>query len=506
MKNKWSISILLVVAIVLLANLISQDFFLRIDFSEDKNYTLSKATKDLLKQLQEPVTVKAYFSENLPPNVAQSRKDLKDLLVEYNTRSKGMVVYEFINPNENEEKEQEAVQAGIHPVLIDVREKDQMKQQKAYMGVVVTMGERKEIIPFIQPGTAIEYELSKAIKKLSVIDKPTIGLLQGHGEPSISNIIQAYNELTVLYNVEPVNISDTTPIPSRIKTLMIIQPKDSIKPAELDQIDAFLSRGGNLLIATSRVNANLQTAYSTTLNTGLENWLRKKGILIKDDILADVACSQIQVVQNLGGFQMIRQIQFPYIPMIKNFAKHPVTGGLEAVILPFASSIEFISHDSLQFTPLAFTSEKSSSESLPVYFDLQRQWTQNDFRQKNLVVAAALEGKLAGPAKSKILCIASGDFIINSRGNDQSQQQTLAPDNVNFFVNSVDWLTDETGLISLRTKAITARPIKEVSDVTRGFIKWANFLIPILLVIGYGFFRFQMNRNIRIKRMEENYG
>ncbi|MEJ5264231.1 MAG: GldG family protein [Bacteroidales bacterium] len=506
MKNKWSISIILVVAIILLANLISQDFFLRIDFSEDKNYTLSKATKNLLKELKEPVTVIAYFSENLPPNVAQSRKDLKDLLVEYNTRSKGMVVYEFVNPNENEEKEQEAVQAGINPVLIDVREKDQMKQQKAYMGVVVSMGERKEVIPFIQPGTAIEYELSKAIKKLSIVDKPTIGLLQGHGEPSINNIIQAYNELTVLYNVEPINISDTISVPERIKTLLIVQPKDSFKTGELNQLDAFLARGGNLLIATSRVNANLQNAYSTTLNTGLENWLRKKGIFIKDDILTDMACSQIQVVQNLGGFQMIRQVQFPYIPVIKNFAKHPVTGGLEAVILPFTSSIEFVSHDSLQFFPLAFTSEKSSSETLPVYFDLQRQWTQNDFRQKNLVVAAAVEGKFGGQAKSKIICIASGDFILNSRGNDRSQQQTLAPDNVNMFVNSVDWLTDETGLISLRTKAITSRPLKEVSEVTKGFVKWANFLVPILLVIGYGFFRFQLNRNIRIKRMEENYG
>jgi ABC-type uncharacterized transport system involved in gliding motility auxiliary subunit len=203
---------------------------------------------------------------------------------------------------------------------------------------------------------------------------------------------------------------------------------------------------------------------------------------------------------------MIRQVKFPYIPVIKNFASHPVTGGLEAVVMPFTSSIEYIARDSVIFTPLAFTSEKSASEPLPVYFDLQRQWTEKDFRQKNIVVAAALEGKLGSQANSKMVCIASGEFILNSRGNDRSQQQQLAADNVNLFVNSVDWLTDETGLISLRTKSITSRPIKEVSEVTRGFIKWANFLVPILLVIGYGFFRFQMNRNIRIKRMEENYG
>jgi len=142
MKNKLLTSIILVVAIVLIANLISQDFFVRLDFSEDKQFTLNQATKNILKGLEEPVTIKAYFSENLPPNVAKVKKDFKEMLIEYNNRSKGMLVYEFIDPGKNEEIEQEAMQAGIQPIMIDVREKDQMKQQKAYMGAIVSMGER----------------------------------------------------------------------------------------------------------------------------------------------------------------------------------------------------------------------------------------------------------------------------------------------------------------------------------------------------------------------------
>lgn len=504
MRNKITISVILIVAILFLANLISQNLFFRIDLSESKNYTLSKATKDILKKLQEPVTVRAYFSENLPPNVAKGKKDFKDLLIEYNTRSKGMVVYEFINPNEDEEKEQEATQAGIQPVLIDVREKDQIKQQKAYMGAVVTMGEHKDRIPFIQPGGAIEYTLSKAIKKLSVIDKPSIGLLQGHNEPSISEIVQSYNELTVLYNVEPLTITDSTDIPERIKAIAIVQPKDSIKEVVFQKLDNFLASGGKILIAASRANTNLQNAFSTTLNTGLEKWLLLKGIILKDELVADVSCSQIQVVQNVGGLQMIRQLQFPYIPVIKNFAQHPITGGIESVILPFVTYLEYNGPDSIKYNPIAFSSEKSTAEVLPVYFNLQRQWTEADFRKKNLPIAATFEGRIAGGVSTKLVCIASGDFIIN--GKPGQQQQQLAPDNINLFVNSIDWLTDETGLIELRTKGITSRPIEEVSEVTKAFVRWVNFLVPILLVIGYGFFRFQLNRNIRIKRMEENYG
>jgi gliding-associated putative ABC transporter substrate-binding component GldG len=488
-----------------MVNLVSLDFFVRLDFSEGKNYTLSKATKNLLKEIKEPVTVKAYFSENLPPNVSQGGKDLRDLLVEYHNRSKGMVVYEFINPNKSEEIEQEAMQAGIQPVLIDVREKDQVKQQKAYMGAVVTMGDRKEVIPFIQPGTPLEYSLSKAIKKLSVVDKPEVGLLQGHGEPSINEIIQVYNELTVLYNVEPLVLSDTVAIPERIKTILIIQPKDSVKEGQLAQLDAFLARGGRILFAGSRVNENLQTAYGTVNNSGFEKWLQRKGIILNNDILIDASCSQIQVVQNLGGFQMIRQVEFPYIPVIKTFSKHPITGGLEAVIMPFVSSLKYAGNDTIKYTPIAFTGEKSNSEALPVYFDIQHQWAESDFRLKNLVVAATLEGKIAGNVPTKMVCISCGAFVINGKNEQGQRQQQLATDNINFFVNSVDWLTDETGLIDLRTKTVTARPLTEVSEATKNFVKWFNFLFPIILVVGYGFYRSQQNRKLRIKRMEENY-
>ncbi len=502
MKNKLYISIILVVAIILVANLISQSFFLRLDFSGDKHYTLNQGTKDLLKNLPEPVTVKAYFSEDLPPSVAQGRKDFKELLIEYHNRSKGMLVYEFINPSEKEDIERDAMQSGVQPIMIDVREKDQMKQQKAYMGAVISMGERKEVIPLIQPGAALEYTLSKAIKKLSIKDKPTIGLLQGHGEPPIQEIIQVYNELSVLYNVETLTLSDASPIDDRFKCILIVRPKDTIPASHLAQLDNFMALGGKLFAAISHVNANLQTANGSVRNTGIESWLKGKGITITDNVVVDASCSAVQVVQQQAGFKMVSNMQFPYIPNIRNFAKHPITGGLEGVVMPFASPIEYTGGADKKFTPIAFTSDKSGAEMLPVYFNVQRQWTQSDFPKKNIVLAAALEGKISGNVDSKMVIISSADFIING---SQQQSQQLNADNVSLMANSIDWLSDDTGLIGLRTKAVTSRPIKDLADGTKATLKWLNFLLPIFLVIGYGFFRVQMKRNERIKRMEENY-
>jgi len=73
------------------------------------------------------------------------------------------------------------------------------------------------------------------------------------------------------------------------------------------------------------------------------------------------------------------------------------------------------------------------------------------------------------------------------------------------MVNSVDWLSDDTGLIDLRTKEVTSRPIKEIPDSTKTFLKWLNFLLPIILIIIYELIRMQINRNKRIKRLEVSY-
>ena len=95
-----------------------------------------------------------------------------------------------------------------------------------------------------------------------------------------------------------------------------------------------------------------------------------------------------------------------------------------------------------------------------------------------------------------MVVIADGDFAV-SEG-----QQQINPDNVNLLVNSIDWLSDDTGLVSLRTQGATARPIDELEDGKKAFLKYFNFLLPIVLVIGYGIFRAQRNRMLRIKRME----
>ncbi|MBI2968103.1 MAG: GldG family protein [Bacteroidetes bacterium] len=501
-RNAYTTAIILVLGILVLLNFVSDEFFVRLDLTEDNRYTLSKATHDILKNLEEPVTVKAYFSEELPPDIARARREFKELLVEYSNLSGGNVVYEFISPNEDETKENEAMQEGIQPVVISVREKDEMKQQKAYLGAVIKKGDKKEVIPFVQPGGAVEYALSTSIKKISVSEKPSIGFLQGHGEPSTGMLFQANAALEVLYEVEEIQLNDTVPIPEKYKTIAIIAPKDSFPYTHLQRLDEFLARGGNLLIAINRVTADFQNLYGSAVNTGLESWLPGKGITVEESFIIDTRCGAVTVQQQQGFFRFATNVNFPFLPVIQKFADHPVTKGLEQVVLQFASPLAFSGDSSLKFSPLAFTSDKSGSQRAPLYMEIQKRWVETDFPVKNLPVAAVVQGRMGGDKQARLIVISDGDFAING---EQGKGQNLQPDNVSLLVNSIDWLSDDTGLIDLRTKGISARPLEQIEDGTKTLLKYTNFLSPIILIIVYGIFRMQIKRNQMVRRMQEKY-
>jgi gliding-associated putative ABC transporter substrate-binding component GldG len=502
-KQKIITSLLLLAGILVVLNFLANKFFLRVDFTEGGQYTLSDATKNILKSLEEPVTVTAYFSENLPPDVAKVKSDFKDMLTEYNSVSGGKIAYQFLNPNEDQQKEMEAQQNGIRPVVINVREKDQMKQQKAYLGAVLQYGEKKEVIPLVQPGSAMEYDLSSNIKKMIVKEKVQVGFLQGNGEPSLQAIPQLAQQLSIIYDIKPVTVNDSTNIPANLKTLVIVAPKDTIPPVVFSKLDAFLASGGRILVAINTVEGDFSTASGKSINTGLENWLSKKGIKIDDDFIIDVNSGNVMVRQNQGMFVMNTPVKFPYLPIIAKFDKHPITSGIEQVLMPFASPVIVNPPDtSFHYVNLAFTSDKTGLQKPPVYFDVMKNWRREDFPKSSLPVAVAINGKIDG-ANTKMVVFGDGDFAVNGEGQNQMQ---LQPDNVNLMANAIDWLSDDTGLISLRTKDVTSRPLSpDIEEGTKTFVKYLNFLLPIFLTVIYGVVRYRIRKSKRNKWMRENY-
>jgi len=276
----------------------------------------------------------------------------------------------------------------------------------------------------------------------------------------------------------------------------MLSPKDSIVGSEFQNLDAYLSNGGNLVLAYNSVFGNFQTVQGEKRDLGIGNWLRTKGIDIPHQFVMDASCGSISVQQSFFR----SQVKFPYLPLINKFEEHPITAGVDQSVFQFPSPIIWQGGEGFTFTPIVKTSNKSKVQDLPVTFDVQKKWRTADFPQGETTIAAVIEGDFGQSGTSSSMVIfTDGEFPIG-----QGRQQANA-DNFNLLVNSVDFLSDDTGLIDLRTKGVASRPIEELEDSKKNFLKWLNFLLPILLVLVLGFVRYQRSRNLRMKRMSERY-
>jgi ABC-type uncharacterized transport system involved in gliding motility auxiliary subunit len=238
------------------------------------------------------------------------------------------------------------------------------------------------------------------------------------------------------------------------------------------------------------------------LNTGLEQWLAAKNVRADSKMVIDNSCANVNVQQQQGMYRVNVQQKFPYIPFVVNFASHAITNGLEQVQLQFASPVVYTGDSTATFTTLLFSSDRSATLNVPTNIDVQRQWTMRDFPLAEIPLGGVLEGEIGGVPGSKLAVLGDADFMLNG---DPRQPHQQSADNISLFVNTVDYLSDDTGLVDLRTKGITSRPIDQLDDGMRHFVKWLNVLLPIVLVILIGIIRQQQQRNLRIKRMEEGY-
>ncbi|MBI9056286.1 MAG: GldG family protein [Labilibaculum sp.] len=493
-------SSLVVAGLLIILNFIASVFFLRADFTEDKRYTLDRSTKRILREVEKPIIMTLYVSENLPPDVNRTVQDLKSLLTEYNHYSKRKINFEYVNPNANEELEKEAIEAGINPVPLEVREKDQIKVQRVFLGMSIQVGDQSEIIPLIKPGIVMEYTLSTLIKRLTIKNKPKVGYIIGHGEPELAKMEQAIKELSILYDIEPVSLLSQSNL-TDYKSLLLIGPMATISTSQFRRLDNYLAQGGNLFIAIERVNGMLNDGIGVSVDTGLEKWLLLKGIHVDDSFIVDKKCGTVTVHQQ-GYFSFPQQINFPFLPVISNFSNHSITDGLETVVLQFASPISYLGDTLLEYKPLAYTSSISGKLKAPISFNIGRVWRTHDFLFPELTVAATLKGKMGGEKEARICVIGDGNFIVNGTG---ANKIAIQQDNINFMANSIDWLSDDSGLMSLRTKGISSRPLNQITDGKVFMLKYLNFLLPLVLLITYGLIRFRRRSLRRSKRMKPGF-
>ena len=511
----------IVLAILIALNIISIRIFGRFDLTRNGQFTLSEASKALVKNLDDKVTVRAYFTEDLPSPYNNNRRALLDELNDYRAYARGNFQFEFIDPS-GEKGEMDAQQQGIAPVQVQVIKEDKAQVQRAYMGMVLLYEDKKEVIPVVQNLATLEYEISSTIKRLTSRSQKKIAFLSGQGEPGLNELRGAQEPMRKQYEFTTVDVSKGTSVPQDVTALVVMAPTTAFTEPQKFQIDQYIMRGGRVAFLLNKVDANLQKQYGRQIDLHLEDMLAAYGLRLNTDLVRDAQCANISLVQQQAGFSIQSQVPFPYLPLVSNFSKgNAMVKDLQGLILFFASSVDTERLGALGLTgEILMRSSKQSGRLTGMFtYDPLQHYVRTDFNENGIPLAAIVQGRftslyqgkpapadtaagalpppaspLATGQETRVVLVGDGDFARDEYVGGNR-------DNVTFFANMIDYLVDDAGLITIRTKEAANPPLDPVADATKPIVKYADMGVPPLLVIGYGLFRWRMRR-ARKKAME----
>ena len=493
-KNFIIYSVTLVAALVVL-NLISRNKFHRLDLTDNKMYSLSDSSKSVVSKIDDLMTLKVYFSNNLPGEYGNNRRYLQDILEEYAAYSDGNLTFEFYEPETDEDLQADAQKSGIQPVQLQVIENDKVEVKRVYMGLVFMYEDEREVIPVIQTTTGLEYDITTNIKKLVDSRKESIAIASTATQTEANeNIVQILRQR---FNVR--NILLDSAIPGDISVVLLNGLSDSLNAEERMNLENYVDNGGSLIIGQNRLNVDIQTQQATPIASDIFDLLNKYGFSIQENLVLDKNCGKVNVQQNMGIFRMAVPMDYPFLPIIQNFNNdEPLVSGLEGLRTMFPSEIIL---DSLQNVVKLFQTSNNSS-TMSEFYNLNPDpkvnpvFTQLNEKGKVLAARSEISNNETGEV-GQVILISDSKFFTDDGGGG-------SPENHIFVLNAVDFLLGDSELISLRSREITNRPLQELEDDSKVRWKWANILLPSLFIIGFGFIRLRSEKN-RATLLEELY-
>ncbi len=514
--------ILLVTASLVLLNIVSSRVFKRVDLTKERIYTLSDASRNLVKSLDDKFVVKAYFTSDLPSPYNNNKREVQDQLDEYRAYAGGNFQYEFIDPSKKADLEQEAQRYGVPPVQVQVLKEDKLQIEKAYMGLVLLFGDKQEHIPVVQSTSNLEYEISSAIKKMTSKTLKKIGFMTGHGEPTLQQVSHVQEMLSKQYEVSTVDLSGGKPVSSDISVLLVVAPSTPFKNWEKFLIDQYLMQGGRIAFMVNKVNANLQNQMGQALNLNIDDLMETYGARVNTDLVRDISCAYVTVSQQAGFMVIQNQIPFYYLPRASEFNKtSPIVKDLADVVFYFVSSIDtsLARPRGLTANVLVKSSKKSGRQEQFFMINPTAQVTPEMFKESGIPLAVTVEGafqsafaskpvgvesdmaskidtahKHATGVLSKIVVTGDGDFL-------QDQLSGGNRDNFLLASNLVDWLADDIGLAAIRARESASKPLDEVGEATKAWVKGIDLGLPPLLVVVVGLVRWRWRSATR-RRLE----
>ncbi len=486
------------VVTLIVVNLFGRHIGGRLDFTPGNVYTLSRATKEIAGNLNDIVTIKLFVSRELPPQIALSKRDIDDLLSDLRSAGGGNIRVIERDPAEDEEVANDARSLGIMPVQFNVVGQDQLTVQEGFMGIAVQYADETETIPLIRSTDDLEYRLASYIRTLTRETEPTIGLVAEGGMsipgqpaqgPTYNTVRGALEEM---YQVRNVNLETEIVRPGEFAALVLAGSPPMIEDSVAEKVKAYLEGGGNALImaAGMQLSPQMQQPFAGPTPVAWNQVLEPYGVSVSTNMVYDLLANErVSIPANFGRIF----VSYPFWLRALSTKMATVNQEIESVFLPWTSEVDTSGATSGTITPLFMTSDGGGVESGQAYIDPRRtDFPQDDLGSRVVGVlvnpAGAGEGAEAGPEDEEGATTATppaGRVVVVGNGEFATDQWVRnAPQNVTFVLNTVDWLVQDEGLISIRSKDRSPPPLVFESAALRDFVRYVNvYGIPLLIVV-----------------------
>lgn len=473
---------LAVVGLVVL-NLFGRHIGGRLDLTPGGEYSLSPATKNLLKQLPDLVTIKLFASSSLPPEIAFLRRDVDDLLGDYRSAGRGKVRVVVLDPTHDSAAARQAEALQIPPVQFNVVGQGSLQMKEGYLGLAVQFANGTRQIPFIRKSDDLEYRLTSFIRELTRTSKPVLGWIRAgeggspNGDVSFGTVQEALGRS---YDLRTIALAADTTIPAQTRVLVLSGSVDSLPPAQLAPLHAFLARGGNILLMAGGMTRAPQGQFAMSRPVGWNALTRALGVNIRSDMVYDIAANaQVGLPSQFG--QIV--LPYPLWPRGISTKASVIDAELPSVLLPWTSSIDTAGAAQGTVTPLLVTSKLAGLMQQNVILSPQQSFPRTNTAQR--VLAVQVQPKT--PGAGRLVVVGNGDFA-----SDHFAQNS--PENAVFVLNAVDWLAQDEALISIRSKDRTPPPLAFTNAALRGAVRYGNIIGVPLVVALFGALRLARRR------------
>jgi len=484
---------------------------LRWDWTEGQVYSLSDSTRQLLDQLDEPVMIRAYITPDLPQPYGRLQRFIEDMLLAYHDAGHGRVGYEIVNPQADANIAASLTAMNIPRVQVQVVEDDRAQVRQGYLAIVIEYLDHKETIPVVQGEEGFEYLLTRKVRKLTGKGRGRIGIASGFGADGLyafRKLEKLVGDDYDLVEIEP----DKKTIPDDIRTLIVAGIDERPSDAFRYRLDQFRMSGRGAMVLAGNAKPMLSMGFKVKpVDTAANEWLKSElGVSVEPGLVIDHQATRVAVNQQQGGFMFRSLVDYPFVLNVTALAANqPVTRGLEAVTVPFASPLLWAKGQDARHQVLMRSSPDAAIQAGPP-FDVAPLVSMDErfkgMQQRAVAVALAADGPatsafasppqgfdsashIAATKESRLIVMGAPAFL---------SDEFIEGQNLVAVLNAMDWLSGDAALIDLRSRGVTERPLAALDASARTAFKMLWLLgLPLLVILLGGWRWWRLRRRMR---------